>query len=354
MTYREDQLSARGLIPADSVSPQSIVRRDDVAGANGTPERFDPAQMRARLIGAEYLARYRFAAPAASGKTVLDAGCGWAYGAELLAQAGAESVVGIDISETVIEAAREQVDPRVSLEVADLTDLPFESGSFDLVVCFETIEHLRDQSRALDELARVLADGGLLLISSPNDAVSGGRDPYQLHHFTREELRDDLGLRFQFVELYSQQDWVMSLVSTEATLEADDLELAALPALKTAGLARGQGAYLLAVASNVPISPLEEQAVLSVNTEPKDWLERWEAQDQYLRELQSELETSANRRLVPIERRFLETRLDVAEAERRAARAERDVHLIKSSISWRVTAPFRRNPLLRALFRRDR
>src|SRR5947209_13622457 len=107
-------------------------------------ERFVPDQDRGRLIEAEHLARYLWAAQLASGRRVLDAGCGTAYGCRLLAEAGASDVVGVDLAEPVLDAVREQMPSGVTLERADLRELPFPAGGFDLVVCFEVIEHLAD------------------------------------------------------------------------------------------------------------------------------------------------------------------------------------------------------------------
>lgn len=354
MPERNDQLRHAEPEPGGFDATPRIVRRRAREAAAATPERFDPAEMRGQMIEAEHLARYRFAACAAEGRTVLDAGCGWAYGTDILARAGAQQVVGIDISETVVEAARHRVEADVTLEVADLTDLPFESDCFDMVVCFETIEHLQAQGRALDEIARVLSEDGLLFISSPNDEVYGDRNPHHFHQYTRAELWDELFRRFGFVEMYAQQDWVMSMISTTDTLEAADLELTGLSALKSAALASGRETFMVGVASNVPLLPLEQQAVLSVPTEVKDWLERWEAQDRRLRELEGELQKASTGRLLPIEQRFLESRLELAAAERRVATAERSVKLMQASLSWRVTAPLRNNRFLRAVFRRGR
>ena len=79
----------------------------DLAGMqSGFPERFAPGDMRGELIEAEHLARYSWAAGLARGKRVLDAGCGTAYGSRMLAEGGAQEVVGIDIAAEVLEAVR--------------------------------------------------------------------------------------------------------------------------------------------------------------------------------------------------------------------------------------------------------
>lgn len=112
--------------------------------------------MRGQLIEAEHLARYWWVARLASGRRVLDAGCGTAYGSEILAQAGADEVVGVDLDADVIEEARDSVSDSVSLLVGDAQELPLEDSSFDLVVCFELIEHVEEPGSILDELRRVV------------------------------------------------------------------------------------------------------------------------------------------------------------------------------------------------------
>src|SRR5438105_14359411 len=130
----------------------------DLTGSlEGFPERFVPDRMRGRIVEAEHLCRYVWAAPAARGRRVLDAGCGMGYGSRMLAEAGAASVLGIDIAEEVIAAIRPGAPAGVGFEVGDLARLPIPDASFDLVVCFEAIEHVRDPEPVLDGLCRVLA-----------------------------------------------------------------------------------------------------------------------------------------------------------------------------------------------------
>ena len=106
-----------------------------------------------------HLSRYLWAAGLTKGKRVLDAGCGTAYGTALLAEAGATSVLGVDLASSVARfgPGRDAGDGR-DLRVADLTNLELPDHSFDLVVCFEVIEHFKEPLVVLDDLARVLAD----------------------------------------------------------------------------------------------------------------------------------------------------------------------------------------------------
>ncbi len=85
---------------------------------------------------------------------VLDAGCGRA---ELAAMVAAPEVVCVDTSEAAVEAARAR---GLEAHLADVRELPFEDGAFDVVMCNHMLYHVPDRARAIAELARVLRPGG--------------------------------------------------------------------------------------------------------------------------------------------------------------------------------------------------
>jgi 2-polyprenyl-3-methyl-5-hydroxy-6-metoxy-1,4-benzoquinol methylase len=100
------------------------------------------------------------------GLTVLDAGCGEGYLSRILARNGA-TVTGVDFSAKQIEAAqtRSLNDAlSVSFDVASVDELPYSDSTFDLVVCNHVLNDLHDPSRPLSEFARVLRNGGRLVI----------------------------------------------------------------------------------------------------------------------------------------------------------------------------------------------
>ncbi len=98
------------------------------------------------------------------GKRVLDVGCGKGVTACYLAQKYDCYVVGIDVSERMIEYARELarmkgLEDKVNFRVADAHNLPFEDNSFDIVIA-ECTTVLLDKERAFREFIRVLKPGG--------------------------------------------------------------------------------------------------------------------------------------------------------------------------------------------------
>ncbi|WP_144208284.1 class I SAM-dependent methyltransferase [Mycobacterium tilburgii] len=125
------------------------------------------------------------------GRDVLEAGCGEGYGADLIAES-ARRVVAVDYDEAAMAHVRGRY-PRVEVLQANLAELPLPGASMDVVVNFQVIEHLWDQTQFVKECARVLRPSGLLLMSTPNRITfSPGRDtPINPFH-TRELNAADL------------------------------------------------------------------------------------------------------------------------------------------------------------------
>jgi len=173
-----------------------------------TGERFTPECV--REIWYEHWHRYVFARRIVAGKRVLDAACGEGFGSALLADAAAE-VVGIDIDATSIEHARERYGARTNLRFrqGDATALDVAPGSFDVVVSFETLEHIAAQEHLLAGFARALTDDGVLIVSSPDkheySEVAGFRNEFHVRELYRDELLNLLKPHFPTIRLYGQK-----------------------------------------------------------------------------------------------------------------------------------------------------
>ncbi len=157
---------------------------------------------------------------AARGRRVLDAACGEGYGSWLLAGTAAD-VIGIDIDATAIghAMARYAAQPHLRYLQASCAALPLETGSVDLIVSFETIEHVEEQAAMLSEFRRVLAPGGALVISSPNKAIyseeTGYTNEFHVRELTREELATMLRPHFPQQAWYGQRVLAHSLLWKE-------------------------------------------------------------------------------------------------------------------------------------------
>ncbi|WP_127534306.1 methyltransferase domain-containing protein [Paenibacillus kobensis] len=164
----------------------------------------------------EHIVRYEAAAGRVSGLHVLDAACGAGYGARMLRDAGAASVIGVDIdAETVRLAQRDYGHPGIVFMQGDVLNLPFADETFDAVVSFETIEHVESGYDWIRESARVLKPGGWFIVSTPNRAVTNASNywedqPFNPHHrfeYRTGELIGDLLAHYSIEELHGQH-WV--------------------------------------------------------------------------------------------------------------------------------------------------
>jgi O-antigen biosynthesis protein len=264
-----------------------------VAGSD-VPERFDPATMRGELLEAEHLARYRWAAQLAAHKRVLDAGCGTAYGSTILAEAGAREVVGVDLAADVLDAVRSEVPSNVTLEHGDVRDLRHPDGSFEVIVCFEVIEHIDEPGRTLDELRRLLSPEGVLALSSPNRDVYPQGNPHHIHEYTPPELYEELARRFEFVRLERQHTWITSGVLNDERFGAnDDRGLGDLRLRKVADDAVGSELYTLALAGDRELPELAGVFELAAAVELRKWDALWQEQAEAVRRQAKVLEEQA-------------------------------------------------------------
>ncbi len=199
-----------GWVPAnpDSVAPfnQAIVGTQLAAGQiRYKGERAIPeAPDMDRAVMREHLARYEDVAPRVAGLTVLDAACGSGYGSEILAHAAA-SVTGVDRDHEAIAVCRSlRSHPDLDFLQADVTATGLPDRHYDAVVSFETIEHLDNGFQFLREMTRVLADDGVLWLSTPLGGQVQGNH-YHLSVYQRQLLPPYLLAHFQSVNIRYQR-----------------------------------------------------------------------------------------------------------------------------------------------------
>ncbi|MGM3309222.1 class I SAM-dependent methyltransferase [Anabaena sp. WFMT] len=166
----------------------------------------DPASQKLFEI---HLRRYETAARYVKGKRVLDIACGTGYGSQMLRRAGAIAVVGVDICpETVQYARKHYQENNVEFVCADA--LAFEwKEHFDVIVSFETIEHVLHPDKFLDRLRYLLLPEGKLLLSAPLGETRH-IDPYHLHAFSQEDVFALLEKAGFLVEQYRCDDWCLT------------------------------------------------------------------------------------------------------------------------------------------------
>jgi SAM-dependent methyltransferase len=148
----------------------------------------------------------RLLALAGSPARALDVGCSTGYVARRLVERGA-AVVGIDADEAAAAAARE-VCEQVLVGDVETMPLPFPDRSFDVVLCGDVLEHLREPEAFLARVRPLLRPGGALVLTTPNVAnwtirlgLLAGRwrytergilDRTHVHLFTKKTLEESL------------------------------------------------------------------------------------------------------------------------------------------------------------------
>ena len=178
-------------------------------------ERFLP-WMADPVINYEHLHRYRAIAPLCVGRRVIDLASGEGYGSAMLA-GSARRVVGLELDgEAVAHARRAYPLPAVTFVQGSMTAAPFGRERFDVVVCFEALEHVGEQDRLCAEAARMLAPGGCFVVSTPNRAVysdvSGYENPFHVKELDLDEFRGLLGRHFRHLEVLGQHIYPVSSI----------------------------------------------------------------------------------------------------------------------------------------------
>ncbi len=179
-----------------------------------TGERFIPTEQgRIRL---EHYHRYAMVLDVVKEKDVLDVACGEGYGSSFMADV-ARSVIGVDISDEAVQHASSAYKKlNLTFSQGSATNLDFADASFDVVVSFETIEHLAEQAQMLAEIRRVLRPDGLLIISSPNRPIyseeSGEHNEFHVKELDFNEFDELLKAQFPTIQYFGQRILMGSVI----------------------------------------------------------------------------------------------------------------------------------------------
>lgn len=139
---------------------------------------------------------YHKAAEIVSGD-VLEIGTGSGYGVSIISPK-AKTFITIDKFDCGIDLTEYPNVEFRQMKVPPLTDLA--SGSFDYVITFQVIEHIKDDFGMLKEISRVLRPGGKLIISTPNKLMSLTRNPWHIREYTVDEFKNLLRCYFHKVD----------------------------------------------------------------------------------------------------------------------------------------------------------
>jgi SAM-dependent methyltransferase len=127
---------------------------------------------------------------------VLEIGTGMGYGVEVVAPA-ADKYVTID------KSCAYNVELPANAEFRQMTvpPLDFADESFDYVISFQVIEHIKNDKEFVAEVSRVLRKGGKFIVSTPNAPMSLTRNPWHVREYTAEELKKLLSKEFSQIDM---------------------------------------------------------------------------------------------------------------------------------------------------------
>lgn len=151
-----------------------------------------------------HLDRYRFASAFIEDKDVLDIACGTGYGSnEMLALGRPGSITGVDIDSGAVNYANNTYSNggKIEFKQGSILDIPFEDNSFDVLISFETLEHVEDEKAQFSEIKRVLKPGGLYILSTPNQ---WGLTEFHVRDYDYRVLSKTLCEDFELVQVYNQ------------------------------------------------------------------------------------------------------------------------------------------------------
>ena len=174
-----------------------------------TGERFLP-WLEYSAIAYEHLHRYAFASTFAKGKRVLDLASGEGYGSKMMAE-NACSVIGIDIDgEAVQHAQAKYGSNNLQFLTGSICAIPIaKDHSFDLIVCYEAIEHIEEHDKLLNEVKRLLHPGGIFIVSTPNKLIyhdeAKDENPFHVKELYFEEFQQILARHFANIQFLGQR-----------------------------------------------------------------------------------------------------------------------------------------------------
>lgn len=285
-----------------------------------TGERLIPEGNERTLTYGEHIARYNSVKKLVEGKIVVDVASGTGYGTKIMSF-HASKVIGIDNSKSAIEySKRHHFSEKIEYLVGDALKLPLDSSSVDVVVSFETIEHLPDQKKFIKEVKRILKPDGIFIVSTPNEDEFMEGNEFHLHEFTLKELKKLISNNFKHNQFFYQSSWFSTGLLGESKFTKSFAEN--IYTTKTFSDTKGKALFFICVAGNSEIPNLDENIVVA---------------DTWSMKASQEL---ANRHTEEVEilvRKVLETERREKALYDNNMELRADIERIYNSMSWRST-----------------
>lgn len=298
----------------------------------------------------EHYHRYLLARPLVEGKRVLDLASGEGYGAALLAER-ATQVIGVEIDPASVEHSR-QTYSEAGLEFVEgsMLDLSaFPHGSFDVVTCFEALEHVAEHDELIAGVKRVLTPDGIFLTSTPDrlryTEELHQHNPHHVRELSQAEFSELLCGAFRYVRIWGQAIVVGSLIEAVGASRGGGAEVLPLAQQGENWVQQDSypPTYFIAAASARELPTMPAQSVLVdiditlVRSAQRELYERsseLETRSSELETRSSELESTRaelSTRLTQLESISAEQRrlaVHLAELDERDARVREQLHTL--------------------------
>ncbi len=302
--------------------------KNNNATLKDTGERMIPEFSAGRVVYGEHIVRYEAVLPIVKNKTVLDIASGSGYGTKLLSS-NAKHVTGVDVSKEAIEYSKANYAAKnVTFKQGDGVIIPLEDNSVDIVVSFETIEHIDKYVSFMKEIKRVLKKDGIFILSTPNDIEYSVENHFHIHEFQKKELQDLVNEYYSNLQTYLQVDWVYSAIMEEAKVGKEWRE--EVDTLNRSAVGFEKALYFLIIASDLELNfKINSLAVIS-----EHWSERQNRETEMV--FKKHMDDQAE-----IIKHFQNEAIQAQERskvfEDQLKKTIKELDDIKSSPTWRVT-----------------
>ena len=183
-------------------------------------ERFIPGQDDQMTI--EHLHRYENILSFIKNKSVLDIASGDGYGSYLMSRYASE-VYGVDIcKKTIAKAKKKYLNKNLTFISDSILELKNIHKKFDVVVSFETLEHLKNHKKIIENLKQCLKPQGVLIISTPNKPVYkkfNPSNPFHLKELNFKEFDELIRPFFRHIKYCAQKLMISSIISSDENIK---------------------------------------------------------------------------------------------------------------------------------------
>jgi glycosyltransferase involved in cell wall biosynthesis/SAM-dependent methyltransferase len=170
----------------------------------------------------EHIHRYAFVSQFVKGKKVLDLASGEGYGSFILSK-NALSVIGVEIDhEAVTHASNTYINDNIEFTEGSILNIPIAGEHiFDIIVCFEAIEHIEDHNTLFREIKRLLKHDGILIISTPDKKLyaddPGYSNPFHIKELYYSDFLAILKNNFSNMSIFGQRIFSGSSIYPSST-----------------------------------------------------------------------------------------------------------------------------------------